>query len=89
MPGSTINFLAVNLSKIESIVQELPRISSRRELKEKADEILRLTETVRRLAYAVDTKKQQTSTRQTLVRCLGELGATSLTRPRRLKISDA
>jgi hypothetical protein len=32
----TIDLLAVNLSKIEAISQELPHIGSRRELKERA-----------------------------------------------------
>jgi hypothetical protein len=57
MPDPALEFLVVNLSKIESIVEELPRIGSRRELKVKADEILRLTELVRKQAYRlVDTK---------------------------------
>jgi hypothetical protein len=46
MPDSTFDLIAVNLSKIESIVQELPRVGKRPELKDRADEILRLTQVV-------------------------------------------
>ena len=61
MSVPTLELLAVNLSKIEAIVEELPRIGSRRELKVKADEILQLTDKVRRQAYAVaDSKKSKT-----------------------------
>lgn len=35
---TTKDLLAVNLSKIEAIVHELPRIEKRSELKEKADD---------------------------------------------------
>jgi hypothetical protein len=52
-----LELLVVNVSKIESIVEELPRAAKRSELKAKADEILRLTEIVRQQAYRVaDTK---------------------------------
>ncbi len=40
MKDSTVEFLVVNLSKIEAIVAELPRIGKRRELKDKADDHL-------------------------------------------------
>jgi hypothetical protein len=61
MADPTLEFLVVNLSKIESIVEELPRIGKRSELKAKADEILRLTEMVRQQAYRlVDTKPKET-----------------------------
>lgn len=61
MPDPALEFLVVNLSKIESIVEELPRIGKRSELKAKADEILRLTEMVRRQAYALaDSKPKET-----------------------------
>ena len=51
MPDSTLEFLVVNLSKIESIIEELPRVGKRSELKVKADEILQLTEMIRKQAY--------------------------------------
>jgi hypothetical protein len=51
MPDPALEFLLINLSKIESIVEELPRIGKRSELKAKADEVLRLTEIVRQQAY--------------------------------------
>jgi hypothetical protein len=41
MSAPTLEFLVVNLSKIEAIVEELPGIVSRRELKAKVDDILR------------------------------------------------
>lgn len=60
MADPTLEFLVVNVSKIESIVEELPRIGSRRELKVKADEILRLTEKVRQQAYRLNSKPVET-----------------------------
>jgi hypothetical protein len=57
MPDSKLEFLLVNISKIEAVVEELPRLGNRSELKAKADEILRLTEMVRQQAYRLaDTK---------------------------------
>jgi hypothetical protein len=56
----TLELLLVNLSKIESILEELPSTAKRSELKVKADEILRLTEMVRTQAYRLaegDAKK--------------------------------
>jgi hypothetical protein len=58
MPDSTFDLIAVNLSEIESIVQELPRVGKRPELKDRADEILRLTEVVWRLAYSLNQERQ-------------------------------
>ena len=54
--SSTIN---VNLSKIEAIVEELPRIGKRSELKVRADEILKLTAMVRRQAYLLEVEEQK------------------------------
>ena len=45
MPDSTFDLIAVSLSKIESIVQELPRVG-------------RLTEAVWRLAYSLNQEQQ-------------------------------
>jgi hypothetical protein len=57
----TLELLLVNLSKIESIVEELPRVGRRSELKPKADEILQLTELVRKQAYRLaDNKPKET-----------------------------
>jgi hypothetical protein len=58
MRDSVLEFLVVNLSKIELIVEELPRIGSRRELKVKADEILQLTDLVRKQAYRLGHEKE-------------------------------
>ena len=52
--SSTIN---VQLSKIEAIAQELPRVGKRSELRVQADEILRLTEMVRRELYMLEVEK--------------------------------
>jgi hypothetical protein len=61
MPDSKLEFLVVNLSKIEAIVEGLPRVAKRSELKAKADEILRLIEMVRRQAYTLaDSKPKET-----------------------------
>jgi hypothetical protein len=46
-----------NLAAIDKIVGELPQIGKRSELKLKADEILRLTEQVRRIAYLMHVAK--------------------------------
>ncbi len=59
MPDSTLQFLVINLSKIEAIAEELPRIGKRSELKIKADEIMKLTETVRRQVYALEQEKSK------------------------------
>ena len=67
MPKDSLSSLInVKLSKIEAIVRELPRVGKRSELKVLADEILRLTETVR---------KRRKSTCLTWGRCLVECGA--------------
>jgi hypothetical protein len=58
MLDSTFDLIAVNLSKIESIVQELPRVGKRSEQKDRTDEILRLTEAVWRLAYSLNQEQQ-------------------------------
>jgi hypothetical protein len=61
MPDSKLKFLLINISKIEAVVEELPRIGNRSELKAKADEILRLTEMVRQQAYRLaDSKPKET-----------------------------
>ncbi|PTR10192.1 hypothetical protein C8R32_102282 [Nitrosospira sp. Nsp5] len=51
MNDSTLDFLAVNLSKIETIAGGLPRISQRSGLKMKAEEILLLIDKARRAAF--------------------------------------
>ncbi len=45
MKDSALEFLVITLSKIEAIAAELPRIGKQSELKVKADEIMKLTET--------------------------------------------
>jgi hypothetical protein len=56
-----LELLVANVSKIEAIVEEMPRVAKRSELKAKADEILRLTEMVRRQAYRLaDSKPKET-----------------------------
>ena len=52
--SSTIN---VQLSKIEAIPQELPRVGKRSQLKVQVDEILRLTEMVRREVEMLEVEK--------------------------------
>lgn len=49
--------LQANLSAIEAIVRELPKVGKRSALKVKADEILRLTELVRREAVLLEQKQ--------------------------------
>jgi len=61
MSSTNVEFLVVNISKIEAIVEELPRIGSRREMKAKVDEILRLTELARRQAHRLaDSQSKET-----------------------------
>lgn len=57
MKDSIVEFLVINIAKIEAIVRELPRIGKRSELKEKADDILRLTAMVRSQAYALEQER--------------------------------
>jgi hypothetical protein len=57
MSTSTIDLLAVNLSKIEAIVEELPRVGKRSELKVRTDEILKLTEMIRRQVYSLKVEQ--------------------------------
>jgi hypothetical protein len=59
MSPPTIDLLAVNLSKIEAIVEELPRVGKRSGLKIRADEILKLTEAVRRQVYLMSVEKEK------------------------------
>ena len=59
MSNSTLQFLVINLSKIEAIVEELPRIGKRSELKDKADEILRLTKMIRNQVYIISSEKEK------------------------------
>jgi hypothetical protein len=61
MSSTNVTFLVVNISKIEAIVEELPRIGSRMEMKAKVDEILRLTELARQQAYRLaDSESKET-----------------------------
>ena len=61
MSSTNVEFFVVNISKIEAIVEELPRIGSRREMKAKVDEILRLTELARQQAYRLaDSESKET-----------------------------
>jgi len=56
---SLSSLINVKLSKIDAIARELPRVGKRSELKVLADEILRLTETVRRQAYLLEVEKEK------------------------------
>ena len=61
MSSTNVEFLVVNISKIEAIVEELPRIGSRREMKAKVDEILLLSELARQQAYRLaDSESKET-----------------------------
>ncbi|PTR17204.1 MULTISPECIES: hypothetical protein [unclassified Nitrosospira] len=61
MSSTNVEFLVVNISKIEAIVEELPHIGSRREMKAKVDEILRLAELARQQAYRLaDSESKET-----------------------------
>jgi hypothetical protein len=61
MSSTNVAFLVVNISKIEAIVEELPRIGSRMEMKTRVDEILRLTELARQQAYRLaDSESKET-----------------------------
>ena len=61
MSSTNVEFLVVNISKIEAIVEELPSIGSRREMKAKVDEILRLTELARQQAHGLaDSESKET-----------------------------
>jgi hypothetical protein len=61
MSSTKVEFLVVNISKIEAIVEELPRIGARMEMKAKVDEILRLTELARQQAYRLaDSEPKET-----------------------------
>ena len=59
MKDSLSSLINVKLSKIDAIARELPRVGKRSELKVLADEILRLTETVRRQAYLLEVEKEK------------------------------
>lgn len=56
MDESTTRLLA-NLDAIEAIARELPKVGKRSELKVKAEELLRLTEVVRREVAALDHER--------------------------------
>jgi hypothetical protein len=61
MSSTNVEFLVVNISKIEAIVEELPCVGSRREMKAKVDEILRLTELARQQAHRLtDSESKET-----------------------------
>ncbi len=61
MSSTNVEFLVVNISKIEAIVEELPSIGSRREMKAKVDEILLLTKLARQQAYGLaDSESKET-----------------------------
>jgi hypothetical protein len=49
--------LQANLDSIEAIARDLPKVGKRSELQVKADEILRLTELVRREAVMLEQKQ--------------------------------
>ncbi|MBA2660078.1 MAG: hypothetical protein H0U72_11260 [Nitrosospira sp.] len=59
MNDTTLQFLVINLSKIEAIAEELPRIGKRSDLKVKADEIKKLTEIARNQAYLIQNEKSK------------------------------
>lgn len=73
MKDSIVEFLVINIAKIEAIVRELPRIGKRSELKEKADDILRLTAMVRSQAYALEQERVTAKYMRDLGQMFGEV----------------
>ena len=69
MSSTNVKFLVVNITKIEAIVEELPSIGSRREMKANVDEILLLTKLARQQAYGLADSESKRLTRRTSMFC--------------------
>ena len=58
MPKDSISStIAVNLSAIEAIANDLPRVGKRSELSVRSEEIIKLVEIVRRQVYMLEVEK--------------------------------